>query len=147
MPKIPNVRALMDSQHVKLYERLLKFERQYVCTIFWSFLDEITSENSVLVVSEILRLFVNILTPDDKYSLSVKTSVSRYQFKYSSIRLKKNISKIFSAFPETTWNLEYFEKKHGLQRWLVSEIIDCKKQGYLSASNTMSQNTYGQSTC
>ena len=28
-----------------------------------------------LEVSEILRLFVNILTPDDKYSLSVKASV------------------------------------------------------------------------
>ena len=32
-------------------------------------------KNSVLVVSEILRLFVNILTPDEKYSLSVKASV------------------------------------------------------------------------
>ena len=45
------------------------------CNVFWSLLNEISSENSVLVVSEILRLFVNILTPDDKYSLSVKSSV------------------------------------------------------------------------
>ena len=45
------------------------------CNVFWSLLNEISSENSVLVVSEILRLFVNILTPDDKYSLSVKASV------------------------------------------------------------------------
>ena len=29
----------------------------------------------VLAVSQILRLFVNILTPDDMYSLSVKASV------------------------------------------------------------------------
>ena len=29
----------------------------------------------VLVVAEILKLFVNILTADDKYSLSVKASV------------------------------------------------------------------------
>ena len=29
-------------------------------------------KNSDLVVSQILRLFVNILTPDDKYSLLVK---------------------------------------------------------------------------
>ena len=28
-----------------------------------------------LVVSEILRLFVNILTPDDKHSLSVKAII------------------------------------------------------------------------
>ena len=32
-------------------------------------------KNSVLLVSKILRLFVNIFTPGDKYSLSVKTSV------------------------------------------------------------------------
>ena len=33
------------------------------------------SKNLFLVVYETLRLFVNILTPDDKYSLSVKASV------------------------------------------------------------------------
>ena len=34
-----------------------------------------SSKKFVLEVYEILRLFVNILTPDDKYSLSVKASV------------------------------------------------------------------------
>ena len=32
-------------------------------------------KNSVIVLSDILVLFVNILTPNDKYSLSVKVSV------------------------------------------------------------------------
>ena len=45
------------------------------CNVFWSLLNEISSENSVLVVSEILRLFVNILTPGEKCSISVKASV------------------------------------------------------------------------
>ena len=45
------------------------------CNVFWSLLNEISSENSVLVVSEILRLFVNILTPGDKCSISVKANV------------------------------------------------------------------------
>ena len=36
---------------------------------------EISSKGSVLVVSEILRLFVNLLALIDKYSLSVKASV------------------------------------------------------------------------
>ena len=45
------------------------------CNVFWSLLNEISSENSVLVVSEILRLFVNILAPGDKCSISVKASV------------------------------------------------------------------------
>ena len=101
MPKNPNVRALMDNQHVKVSERLLKFERQYVCPIFWSFWNEITFENSVLVVSQILRLFVNILTPDDKYSLSVKPSVYRHQFKCSYLKIKK----YFLSFLLHIWNL------------------------------------------
>ena len=71
MPKNP----LMDSQHVKVYETLHKSAWQYFCHIFWSLWKEISSNNSLSVVSEILRLFVNILTPDDKYSLSVKESV------------------------------------------------------------------------
>ena len=33
MPKKPRVRTLMDSQHVKESERLLKFARQYLCQI------------------------------------------------------------------------------------------------------------------
>ena len=43
--------------------------------IFLSLWKKISPNNSVLVVCEILRLFVNILTPDDKYFLSVKASV------------------------------------------------------------------------
>ena len=65
----------MISQHAKVSERLLKSARQYFCQILWSLSKKISSENCDLVVSETLRLFVNILTPDDKYSLSVKASV------------------------------------------------------------------------
>ena len=75
MPKKPRVRTLKESQHVKGSEKLLKSARQNFCHIFWSLWKEISSKSSVLVISEILRLFVNILTPDDKYSLSVKASV------------------------------------------------------------------------
>ena len=74
-PKKPRFRTLMDSQHVKVSERLLKSWRQYFCHISWSLWKEISSKNFVLVVFEILRLFLNMLTPDDKYSLSVKASV------------------------------------------------------------------------
>ena len=75
MPKKPYVRTLMDSEHVKVSERFVKLARQFFCHIFWSLWKEISSRISVLVVSETLRLFFNILTPDDKYALEVKTSV------------------------------------------------------------------------
>ena len=44
---------------------------------------------SVLVVSEILWLFVKILTPDEKYSLSVKVSVYLNPFKCNYLQTKK----------------------------------------------------------
>ena len=75
MNKKPRVRKLIDSQHVKASETLLKSARQYICHFFWSLWKKISPKNSFLAVFEILGLFVNIVTRDDKYSLSVKASV------------------------------------------------------------------------
>ena len=75
MPEKSRIRTLMDSQHVKGAETLHKSASEYFCHIFWSLWKEISCKNSVLVVSEISRLFVNIMTPFDKYSLSVKARV------------------------------------------------------------------------
>ena len=75
MPKKPRVRTVMNSQHDKESQTLHKPAEQYFCQIFWSLWNNISQENSALVVSQILRLFVNIFTPDDKHSLSVKAGV------------------------------------------------------------------------
>ena len=75
MPKKPRIITLMESQHVKESETLHKSKRENFYQIFWSLSKGTNSKNSLLVVSEILKLFVNIFTPDDKYSLSVKKSV------------------------------------------------------------------------
>ena len=67
------------------------------------------SKTSFLVVSETLRLFLNILTPDPKYSLSVKASVWWNQFKCNYLKIKKYflnffcISGIYIKF-EIFWN-------------------------------------------
>ena len=75
MAEKPRVRTLIDSQHVERYKTLLKSSRQQFCHLFLLFWKNFSSKSSVLVVSEIMRLFVNILTPDNKYSLAVKLSV------------------------------------------------------------------------
>ena len=75
MPKKHRVRTLMDSEHTKGLETLLKSARQYFFQIHLSIWKEISLKNLVLVVSEISALLFNILTPGDKYSLSVKSSV------------------------------------------------------------------------
>ena len=75
MPNKPCVRTLIDSQHVKDSEKLVKFVRQGFDVIFWSLQKNFFSQNFVSVVSKILRHSVNILTLDDSYSLSIKVIV------------------------------------------------------------------------
>ena len=75
MLKKRGIRTLMDSQHAKGAETLHKSTSEYFCNIFWLLWKEISPQNSFFMVSEILRLFVEILTPDYNYSLSVKASV------------------------------------------------------------------------
>ena len=117
MLKKTRVRTLMDSQHVKVSETLVKSARLYICDIFWSLWKKTSSGNSLLVVSIILILFVNILTHDDKYSVSVKASALRNQFKCNYLKIKKKnwnflcISKIYIRFG-ILWK----------KRW-VSEVI------------------------
>ena len=77
MPKKLRVRTLMDSQDIKRSETMHESARQYFSDIFWSVWKRISSKNVFLVVSEILTLLVNIFTPDDKDSLSLKAGVSR----------------------------------------------------------------------
>ena len=41
---------------------------------------------------------------------------------------QKTFSQFFPAFPESSKNLEYFQKKVEPQRIIHSEIIDCEKR-------------------
>ena len=56
------------NQRVNGFESLLKSARHHYFPIFQWIRDKLSCKMSVLVTSEIFRLFVNTLTPDDKYS-------------------------------------------------------------------------------
>ena len=60
-----------------------------------------TSKNFVLVVSEILRLFVNILIPDEKYCLS-KSECFMQPIQMKLSPNQKIFCQIFSQFLEST---------------------------------------------
>ena len=75
MTKKQHVRTLMERQHIKGSERLLKSAREYFCRFFLSLWKAISSRESVLEVFEILKLFLNTLAQDDKYYLSLKAGV------------------------------------------------------------------------
>ena len=121
MPKKPHVRTLMDSQDVKVSERLLKYARQYFRHIFWSLWEKITSKNYILVVTEILRHFANILTPNGKYSLS-KSECLTNPIQMQLPQNQKVFSEFVAAFPASTWNLEYFEQQNEPQRFFSLKL-------------------------
>ena len=80
---------------------------------------------------EILRLFVNALTVDDKYSGSNMQNLPQ-QFQTPLSEKQKTFSGFFIAFLKCAWNLEHFQKKYEYSSLIISEIIDAKRRGYLN---------------
>ena len=86
---------------------------------------------SALVTSQIFRLFVNTLTPDDKYSRR-NMQIFWQQFKTPLSQKGKTFCEFFIAFPKSTWNLEHSEKKEEYPSLINSEIIASERNVYLS---------------
>ena len=80
---------------------------------------------------EILRLFVDALTADDKYSDSNIQNLQQ-QFQTSLSQKQKTFSLFFIAFLKCAWNLEHFQKKDEYPSLIISEIIDAETRGYLN---------------
>ena len=86
---------------------------------------------SALVWSEILGLFVNTLTADNKYC---RCNVHNFaqQFQTPLSQKQKTFCGIFIGFLKCAWNLENFEKKDEYPSLIISEIMDCERDGYLN---------------
>ena len=80
---------------------------------------------------EILRLFVNALTADDKYSGSNMQNFWP-QFQTPLSHKQKTFSGFFIAFLKCARNLEHFEEKDEYPSLIISEIIDAERRGYLN---------------
>ena len=55
---------------------------------------------------------------------------------------QKPFSVFFIAFLKSTWNGEHFQKKGESSSLSISEIIDSKRRGYLSAWEALLQNSF-----
>ena len=80
---------------------------------------------------EILRLFVNGLTADDKYSSTNMRNLPE-QFQTPLSPKQQTFSQFFIAFLKCAWNLEHFQKKDEYPSLIISEIIDAERRGYLN---------------
>ena len=83
------------------------------------------------VCYEILTLFVNALTADDKYSGSNMQNLQQ-QFQTLLSQKQKGFSVSFIAFLKCAWNLDHFQKKDEYPSLIISEIIDAERRGYLN---------------
>ena len=138
MSKKPYFRTTFCNQCVNGLLTLLKSARHYYYLIFPWIWEKLSWEKSVLVRSKILGLFVNTLTPEYKYSSrNMETFMQQVQ---TQLSLKqKAFSWSFIAFLKLTWNGEHFQKKGESSSLSISEIIDSKRGGYLSAWKALLQ--------
>ena len=86
---------------------------------------------SALVTSEIFRLFVHTLTPDDKYSRRYM-QIFWQQFQRPLSQKGMVVFRFFIAFLKCAWKLEHSEKKEEYRSVTITEIIGSKRDVYLS---------------
>ena len=88
-------------------------------------------KKSPSVWCEILSLFINALTADDKYSGSNMQNFPQ-QFQTPLSKKQKILSRYFIASMKCGWNLEHFQKKDEYSSLIISDIIDAERRGYLN---------------
>ena len=85
---------------------------------------------SALVTSEIFRLFVNTLTPDDKYSCRYM-QIFWQQLQTPLSQKGMVVFRFFIAFLKCAWNLENSQKKEEYPSLIIAEIIASERDVYL----------------
>ena len=105
---------------------------QHGTTIFHFLHDfEINWKKSALVTSEVVRLFVNTLSPDLKYSCR-KMQIFLQQLQTLLSQEEKRFRWFFIVSPKCAWNLEHSEKKEEYPSLINTEIISSERDVYLS---------------
>ena len=86
---------------------------------------------SALVTSQIFRLFVNMLTPDDKYSRRY-IHIFWQQLQTTLSQKGKAFCRFFIEFLKCACNLRHSEMKEKHPSVIITEIIASERHVYLS---------------
>ena len=114
-----------------MFQTLLQSGRHNYYPLFSAIPGKLSRKKSPSVRYKILRLFVNALTADDKYSGSFIQTLPK-QFQTPLSKNQKTFSRFFIVFPKCAWNLEHFQKNDEYPSLIISEIIEAKRCGYLN---------------
>ena len=84
-----------------------------------------------------------LITLTTEYNYSRRNMQTFAQPVQTPLSLKqKTFWRFFIAFLKSTWNGEHFQKKWESSSWSISEIIDSKNGGYLSAWKALLQKNF-----
>ena len=86
---------------------------------------------SALVTSEIFRLFVNTLIPDDKYSVN-NMRIFWQELQTPLSQKGEAFCQFLIPFLKCAWMLKIFEKKEEYRSLILTEIISSEGDVYLS---------------
>ena len=86
---------------------------------------------SPLITSEIFRLFLNTLNPDDRYSCRYMQTFWQ-QVQASLSHKGETFLRFFIEFLKYAWNLEHFGKKEECPSVIITEIFASERDVYLS---------------
>ena len=87
-----------------------------------------TCKTSLLLIFELLRVFIKILTADHKYSLCYIWNLHVL----SQLQLSKKVKMFFdffSPFLKSSSNFAHFEEKDDIHSQSISQDIDCERYG------------------
>ena len=132
---VKRLKHLASQQHsvnnvFNVFQTLLKSARHYYYLIFPWIWDILNWKKSLLVWFVIIRLFVNTLPADNKYSRCNLNSLTQIQ---TPLSLKQNIfSKFFIAVLKCAWNFEHFEYKVQYLSLIISKIIYSERADFLN---------------
>ena len=128
MSKKSCLRGPLDRQHGKRAEALTQYHEQHLYHSHWSVWRLLSWKGSLLVTRKILRLFVNTLNGDDKYSLLKRGYLTQHIQMHLSQK-QKPFSPFFFCIMQIYIKIWTFTKKYDPHSSCISEITDSEIGG------------------
>ena len=89
---------------------------------------QLNSKKSLLVIWKILRLFLNIFSALEKYSLPNREYLTQ-PIQVQLSQKQKTFPSFFSAFSKSKLNFEHFKKKGDPHNLIIYDSTACEKRG------------------
>ena len=122
-------RTPFGNQRVNGFETPLKGATDHYYTFFPWISGKLSWKRTALLWLKILKLFVNTLTADHKYSCrNMQNFLQQIQTLLSQKR--ETLSGFFIAFLKCAWNSEHFKKKNECPSPIISKIFVSERDCY-----------------